>query len=740
MVQSCSDMPESTRLSASARRPPLSDPLASRAEAKSQPLTPGEVRSGSILHGQTALFHVEIPTTCQQLVVHLHKGSGDPLLMLRHGAPPRVPRRSRIIADFWDQEAFNSNGSDHHVAVDAQSGLLVPGTWYIGVTNYNYHVRETCRYALTLSLSKNHRAHASLGARVPFVPDPARDRMDSVSSRHELGSSGGYYSNSVCMHSEDGAAGFSPASFASSLGGARAQRQTPTRGRPPRTPAPASRPLDSGGSALRTPHSHGMYGGHARYSTDGGGGIALLDPQHYTPHTAMAGSGRGGDAGGGDAASVESKDFNGYGSHAGYDSGVRPAWADSTLPGSCSASRGTANGRQQQAGYGALSQQQAGGAMDSLGGSIGASNALSASMGVLADELARARSDLATASLHARGRALVALLGNSLQLSLAQALGTWAAAHEARGSRARRLERAGDPRAPAALLEAAERNLADARAQAVFAQDHAGRLSAALEREKEARAADAAAEFELLAALLRARPEYEEYLRAAQAEMLQTAGALPAEFGGRAAGARGGGGDRGGADGGAASATSMSGLVRLYAALGGDDGVRQLAELKKERWRLGEDERLLRQANLLHTEMGKARKAGAARGRSTCPLRAFLRARAPSPPPLGELLTLSGCAAPSHRLRSVTWRLRCAQPVPSFRRRRRRIPPAARARTLTPCPAHFPSPPLRAAPAPRRRDKGARGCGGRASEHCRAAARGPALRAAAHRQPAGAQR
>jgi hypothetical protein len=51
--------------------------------------------------------------------------------------------------------------------------------------------------------------------------------------------------------------------------------------------------------------------------------------------------------------------------------------------------------------------------------------------------------------------------------------------------------------------------------------------------------------------------------------------------------------------------------VRLFAAIGGIDPARELAELKAKRWRLGEDERLERQANLMERELGKARNAGA---------------------------------------------------------------------------------------------------------------------------------
>ncbi|KAG8458229.1 hypothetical protein KFE25_001521 [Diacronema lutheri] len=515
-------MPESRVSTSVTRRPPLGDASAPRADAKSQPLTPGEVRSGAILHGQTALFHVEIPTTCQQLVVHLHKGSGDPLLMLRHGAPPRVPRRSRIVADFWDQEAFNGNGSDHHVAVDAQSGLLVPGTWYVGVANYNYHVRETCRYALTLSLSSSQRAHAdlgpSLGARAPFAPDPSRDRMDAddgVFSAHE---------------------------------GARAQRHTPTRARPSRAEPLAARALDPP-SALRTPRpratppAHGGFRhGDAYGAADDGGGVALLNPALYESHAPF------------ESSPMPTVPY-----------AARPAWADSTNPPEL-------NARTARGGARAHAPELA-------------APALSLSMGVLADELARARAELAANARAERGRALVRLLGGGRQLALAVALGEWRVALEAqvaqrlaRGAPA--AERASELRA---LLDAQERRLADARAAASFAQEHAGQLSATLDREREARAADAAAEFELLAALLRARGDAE----ARYAAVLGTADA---------AGVHGDG-------------ESWSALLRLFAAIGGGASARELAELKARRWQLGVDGRLRRQANLLHAELGSARKA-----------------------------------------------------------------------------------------------------------------------------------
>lgn len=174
--------PADARRSAGHGRTVVSDqsrtPLTSRPEAKAQRIPPGEVRSGAILPGHTALFYIDIPSACQQLVVHLHKGSGDPLLMLRSASPPRVPRRSRIIADFWDQEAFNANASDHHVAVDSLSGLLTPGIWYIGVMNYNFHVRETCRYALTVSVSGGE----ATGEDVDSLADPYETPAPAVVS------------------------------------------------------------------------------------------------------------------------------------------------------------------------------------------------------------------------------------------------------------------------------------------------------------------------------------------------------------------------------------------------------------------------------------------------------------------------------------------------------------------------------------------------------------------------------
>ena len=69
--------------------------------------------SATTLSGKTSLFSVPIrnllPNHVATLTVRLKKKGGDPLLMLRAGLdPPSVPRRSKIVADAWDQEAFDA--------------------------------------------------------------------------------------------------------------------------------------------------------------------------------------------------------------------------------------------------------------------------------------------------------------------------------------------------------------------------------------------------------------------------------------------------------------------------------------------------------------------------------------------------------------------------------------------------------------------------------------------------------
>mmetsp|Transcript_5955 Transcript_5955/g.15594 ORF Transcript_5955/g.15594 Transcript_5955/m.15594 type:complete len:673 (+) Transcript_5955:62-2080(+) len=522
-------MPESSsqRLGASARRPPLANasPASSFGHAhepKSLPLTPGEVRSGAILHGQTALFHVEIPLSCSQLVVHLHRGSGDPLLMLRHGAPPRVPRRSRIVADFWDQEAFNANAPDHHVAVDSQSGLLVPGTWFVGLTNYNYHVRETCRYALTLSLSSG----AIRGQE--HVPN-FKPIDGSQSSRQGLGARD--------MVRE---LGDTPI-------GVRTSRHTPTRSRPISYTPVAARgsPSVDGPLVMRTPLTRSAP--HASsYNAEIHLGNIYAESNSYVESTAPY------------------------------------AWAESPTTPFPTAQHGSS--RTLPDSSRTLPDPRATLGSDISNGEFlhnGADHSLAKSIGVLTDELARSRSELASVSRIQRGHAIVSLLGHARQLQLARAVGGWRAGAEA--TEGRRLARTGPLAERAgelqAVVDAQEQKLVDARAQAAFAQEHATRLTVQLERERDARAADAAAEFEVLSALLRARAEYEPIISPKPHK-----------------------GD-------SASGGSSSGLLRLFAALGGDGGARELAEYKATRWRLDEGDRLQRQANMLDREIGRAHAA-----------------------------------------------------------------------------------------------------------------------------------
>ena len=77
-----------------------------------------------------------------KLVVRLkRRGGGEPLLMVRFGAsPPSVPRKAKVVADAWDQEAFDSGRTEHCVAVTIPDGCEAVS---VGVHNCSGQHRET---------------------------------------------------------------------------------------------------------------------------------------------------------------------------------------------------------------------------------------------------------------------------------------------------------------------------------------------------------------------------------------------------------------------------------------------------------------------------------------------------------------------------------------------------------------------------------------------------------------------
>ena len=114
---------------------------------QSTPLKPYSARSSSVLPGQTDLFTVHPPLSCACLTVRMRRKGGDPLLMLRRDEPPRVPRRSKVLADAWDQDGFDTDAVDHTVELQLAPGS---GPVFVGICNYTVHKRETCYYTLTV--------------------------------------------------------------------------------------------------------------------------------------------------------------------------------------------------------------------------------------------------------------------------------------------------------------------------------------------------------------------------------------------------------------------------------------------------------------------------------------------------------------------------------------------------------------------------------------------------------------
>ena len=113
----------------------------------------GTSHASSVLAGQTDTYALPLrlpPEGASTLTVRLKRKGGDPLLMLRAGSqPPSVPRRSKIVADAWDQEAFDSERAEHSVTMHLPTGCDLV---HVGICNYSAHQRETCYYTLQTSV------------------------------------------------------------------------------------------------------------------------------------------------------------------------------------------------------------------------------------------------------------------------------------------------------------------------------------------------------------------------------------------------------------------------------------------------------------------------------------------------------------------------------------------------------------------------------------------------------------
>lgn len=86
------------------------------------PLKPYSARSSSVLPGSTDLFTLQLPLSCDHVTVRMRRKGGDPLLMIRCNEPPRVPRRSKVVADAWDQASFDADATDHSVTLQLTPG------------------------------------------------------------------------------------------------------------------------------------------------------------------------------------------------------------------------------------------------------------------------------------------------------------------------------------------------------------------------------------------------------------------------------------------------------------------------------------------------------------------------------------------------------------------------------------------------------------------------------------------
>ncbi|KAL1518807.1 hypothetical protein AB1Y20_003087 [Prymnesium parvum] len=126
-------------------------------------LKPYTAHSSSVLPGQTDIFTLRLPPACTAIKVKMRRRGGDPLLMIRCGEePPRVPRRSKVLADAWDQEAFDAGSAEHCVALALTSHSQPV---HVGVCNYTAHRQEPCFYTITVETDQ---------------PAPHHDRSPSI--------------------------------------------------------------------------------------------------------------------------------------------------------------------------------------------------------------------------------------------------------------------------------------------------------------------------------------------------------------------------------------------------------------------------------------------------------------------------------------------------------------------------------------------------------------------------------
>ena len=120
-------------------------------------LRPGASHSASVLVGHTDLYvlplsqlHAEQVT----LTVRLKRKNGHPLLMLRFGTEAPSFRKSRLVADVCDEDAFEQSRNEHCIST------LLPSTCTsvcIGVMNHAMQKRETCYYTLSTSVHLGRR-------------------------------------------------------------------------------------------------------------------------------------------------------------------------------------------------------------------------------------------------------------------------------------------------------------------------------------------------------------------------------------------------------------------------------------------------------------------------------------------------------------------------------------------------------------------------------------------------------
>ena len=146
-------------------------------------LRPNTSHSGSVLVCRTNAYHMPLKlATSGTLSVKMRRRGGEALLMVRFAGPPTV-RRSKVIADSWDQEALDSGRSEHSVLVAVPPGC--EGV-YIAVHNLpTRQPRETCFYTLVTHVETT--APPLLGERlrtsVPRTPSALTALRGSVSAR-----------------------------------------------------------------------------------------------------------------------------------------------------------------------------------------------------------------------------------------------------------------------------------------------------------------------------------------------------------------------------------------------------------------------------------------------------------------------------------------------------------------------------------------------------------------------------